>query len=406
MALLSTPILSYGQANPGISGAGQMQQLLMNALKMRGAIQQQKQQQIKNQYLPQQMQSSIALDQERAPYLHAMAQHLMQSMNRPQNYSSPIGKAMQDFQRISAQYGENSPQARLAKQYIDKINTIRGGLSVNSLPGGGFSITQGGLMPNGQQSQNATQLDSQGNIIKSPVSSGTKYSAGGDVLQDATTGNALSVPTKTTVGKLQQGIISSAVLDPSLKKTFSDIGPMIGVRNALPRLVGAFNHARGKNTPAYDRYLSGTQTEVPQISDQLLKNFLLNNTTENRKAMQATITPKANDTVYSYARRIADTLVAIADRNKNYKGFLKKGISLQDLPKDKQSQVFQKISDQITNQLVQTLKSSKKSSATPVSANNNQASNSMVSVISPDGTRGKIPASKLQQALSSGFKRA
>ena len=229
----------------------------------------------------------------------------------------------------------------------------KNGMQVTSTPEGGFSITTGGMQvtppgqsitPQGgqplpmsaQQVNKLQQLTGGQNIVTSPASPHSRYSTGGSTLFDTNTGQAVSVPTQAQAGKWQNIIGAGQIIGPQLQKIYKDIEPMIGVQNTANRFKGFLGQFTGDQDPRYSKYISALEGQIPIGADLLLKDTGLNNTTENRVAIQKAITPRdiglhgAPDTGQTYAQRIADTLAGIAVRDKTYKKFLKSGISLSE----------------------------------------------------------------------------
>lgn len=288
---------------------------------------------------------------------------------------SSIGKAINDYNKALQLYGPNDVRTVEIKNYINRLSAGNPGLSISGMPGGGFTITQGGVLPttiNGSTDQN-------GNIVMSPASPHGRYTTAGATLVNPQTGDAISVPTEKTASQLQSGMTSDEIVPPILKKSYNDIAPLIGASNSLNRLGSQIGQVFGNTNQTYAKYLSGIKTEIPQSADLLLKSMNLNNNADNRKAMQASIEPHWDDTKESYARRIADTVASMMVREKQYKKYLKQGISLQDIPSE--SNIAQMYSDKIYSELT-----------------NNQ--NDQVSIQSPDGRKFKVPRKNLNKLMS------
>lgn len=325
-------------------------------------------QRMENQYLPDTLKAKNALRQAQTqqsmaqtnayPLLNKLRRARLENLLTPQP-SSPMAKALQDLQQIETTSGPNSQAAQAQRGYIQKLQSTSRGFSVSSQPGGGFTITQGGLepvaynnqgQPLGSNSQpNALLGGDLGNVVPSPASPHSRYSTGGMTLIDPTNGYAVSTPTRSTAGKLQQGIIADTVASPMIRKVYNDIAPLLGPGGRATQGAQWGERLLGMNTDKLDRYQSATQTEIPQNADQLLKSMGLNATEGNRRALQGSMTVNLLDTPHSYARRVADTLSGLMMRGKAYRQFLKKGISLQNYT---EPDIAQALSDQIYRELI------------------------------------------------------
>lgn len=265
---------------------------------------------------------------------------------------SSAGKALYDYQQALKAFGPDDPRTIEMKQYLERTVAGQQGLSVTGLPGGGFKITQGGVVPSG---------DAQSDFTLSPASPHSRYSTGGGTLINPQTGQAVSIPTRTTASKLQQAEIADEIVPEALTKIYHDLSPGIGPEGMGKRAYGMLKQAMfGETDPTLSHYTSAITSEIPQNVDQLLKSYQLNATEGNRSSLQHSLTPKWYDTPNSYGRRIADTIAQMLVRQKQYQKYLKQGISLND-ESDKHD-LMQDLSDKIYGQLTGENAKSQKSS--------------------------------------------
>ena len=185
-------------------------------------------------------QANLQLAQERPGYMKAQTGYLNEQMQEyPDLMKAKLATALkpsiQDFQLVNTPHGLVRVDKRTGQ--MDPVLDSTGkpvyqlqknGFSLTQNPQGGFTITQGGMMPAGQQSPGTMQVDGQGNIVASPASPHSKYSTGGTTLTDTSTGQSVSVPTKEETAKLQNQVIGAKVAIPELVNTFHQIAPMLG----------------------------------------------------------------------------------------------------------------------------------------------------------------------------------
>lgn len=296
------------------------------------------------------------------------------ALQRPQ-VQSPMGKALADYQQVVTQYGASSPQAQNLKNYIQKLQAVRQGLSVTGTPQGGFTITEGGLQPPPAPSLGGTPVQpgvqrglpgpgqpgiqppvggvAPGGIMRLPSAPQTRYGTGGTTLYDPKTKQAISVPTQTVTATMQQALIAGSILTPSLKNIYQDVAPLVGLVNMKDRALAQIKRARGEETPILDKYEAGLKTATPQTADLLLKEMTLRQTEKNRIDLQKSMSPGPNATKYSLAMRMATTLAGIAIRDSTYSQFMKGGIPLKKGAD--RTQLQRALRDKIYNELLASL---------------------------------------------------
>lgn len=249
--------------------------------------------------------------------------YLSEISNRSQNsLVSPMGKAMQDYQRIVSLHGENSNEAKEMQGYLNKLKMGSQGLQISSTPGGGFTITQGGLQPidtvGGQQ---------QDGLIKSPISSSSTRSNAGAVLYDPKTGEETMVPTGKFVDTGQAALAAAPIVSSNLKLSFKKLSPFLGM-NKRPELWSQqAKQFFGNETPALDKYQSVLRGMLPMTADQMIAEMKLRPTNAQVEMVSNAIIPRRDDTKYSYGRRISSALAQIAVRDENTKALLLQGFS-------------------------------------------------------------------------------
>lgn len=327
---------------------------------------------INNQYLPEQLKSNIN-------YKNVLTQEMPLktriALGRLQQGSEQLLKTPQGYQRYNAFTHQVTPIIDAQGHAVMPLVTRQ---VMQNVPGIGWTISSVGVNPaatpaqlgtkqNGTPTLNVGQSVSpvtpqqlaqgaQGSIVRSPASPQSRWSTGGSTLFDTQTGNAVSVPTKNTVSKFQQGDSAEQMAIPALKKAFADAAPdMGGGLSAIKRLWQHGERMSGIDVPSLDRYVSAQDTEIPQAAELLIKGYMLNAASENRKAMQDTIRFHWYDTKHSWARRVADTVAGLAYRSGKYRQFLKGGLPLQG--KEEGATVLQAISNNVYNDLLHSLRS-------------------------------------------------
>lgn len=296
-------------------------------------------------------------------------------------FGSVMGKAMSDYQNIVSQYGQDSPQAKMMLDYIKKQSMIQPEFAVTGMPGGGFTITKGGLQPILQQ-PGAQQPGIPGGALGAPTVAGGQQQAPsqaqgvgqpqisgaaqvgapdtqglgvmpgkpGQTLFDQGTGEQVSVPTEKMIQKAQSTLMASGPLGAQLEGLYKDISPLLGYSKFIERLKLGYSHYKGMETPTYDKYLSALRSTIPQTADVMLQDMGLNSTGENVKLVQKSLLPEKDDTRYSYASRVTNALVGIAMRDKNYMRMLKSYIPL--VEKQSELKTREMLYDKIYNRLL------------------------------------------------------
>jgi len=113
---------------------------------------------------------------------------------------SPVGKAQQDYDMAVKAYGEDSPQAKVLKDYMNKLSLPTQGLQLSQTPGGGLAISYGGQAP-----------------VDRVPGYGTKTGSG-QLFYNPQTGQYQMTPTTQTESKLQQSLVAENNLQDLIKK--------------------------------------------------------------------------------------------------------------------------------------------------------------------------------------------
>lgn len=337
---------TFAQANPGITGFQAQQQLLARALANQSQATQ-------NQYAPQLDAIQESLAKAKLPYLKAQTNLLQkQTQFLPEKYQeaflksqTPLGKAMLYHQQMVAAHGANSPEAQLAAANVKRIAYGSGGLSVTATPGGGFTITQGGLQfapgqsaqgtpPTGQTYQGVgaasrAMVNPQGNLVPSPGSPNSKYSTGGLTWIDPKTGNAISVPTTQTASLDQQTIIGAERVKPMLQRLYKEMAPFRTAKGDLALYAqGAGNYFLGQNNPLPSVYAAG-QGDLATAPEGLLRAYGLRVSHEALELMKSKIKPYPGESGQQYGQRILNTLQELKQQQEQAASQLRGGIPLQ-----------------------------------------------------------------------------
>jgi hypothetical protein len=383
MYQLINPIQTFSQ------GMGVVPNMLNSMAMLQKQQQANQLQQMMMPYQQPEAQAELATKQAQAQYaaptalaqlnlLGAQANRENMMANMPVMRNEKIIQTTDGFYAYNLLTGQTRP---IMNPTGSQLNPIRQGMQITGSPQGGFSITTGGMqmtppqqaqqppagqpsiMPQGgqplpvspQQINKLQQLTgAQGqNIQLMPASPHSRSSNSGSTLIDTNTGQEVSVPTTGTVGRFQKAMTAGDVVSPQLRTIYKQIEPFVGPSNFPKIAQGVMDRYTNTPNPGFDAYTSANHALLPQTGDLMLTDMGLNGTTENRTALQNSITPQgiglthAPDSAQSYAKNIADTLAGAAIRDNTYQKFLKGGIALQPQNGQEQAALQQAISDKI-----------------------------------------------------------
>ncbi len=256
-----------------------------------------------------------------------MRSHIQTLLNpQPQSNDYQVVPTQTGYMRVNRLTGEVVP----LKDNGQSLMPNKSGMAINSLPGGGFSITTGGAIPTGVTAQqydaSGQPIASQDGLQRTPASPHSRFSTGGSTVYDPQTGGFVSTPTAQNAGKMQQNAINESPALSSLYRSTQDIVPYVGLANTkIPNYLASLV---GMESPEYDKYRAATTTGLPHVADNLLAINGLNKTNELYKSMLVSIAPRWDDNPHIYTRRIATTIAEALIRQKKYNQIMKYGIPL------------------------------------------------------------------------------
>lgn len=276
-------------------------------------------------YGPQMYQDQHAANNARNDLMRSHIQALLNP--QPQSSDYQVVPTQTGYMRVNRLTGEAVP----LKDNGQSLMPNKSGMAINSLPGGGFSITTGGAIPtqNGAKAQydaSGQPIASQDGLQLTPASPHSRFSTGGSTVYDPQTGGFVSTPTAQNAGKMQQNAINESPALSSLYRSTQDIVPYVGLANTkIPNYLASLI---GMESPGYDKYRAATTTGLPHVADNLLAINGLNKTNELYKSMLDSVEPKWDDNSHIYTRRIATTIAEALIRQKKYNQIMKYGIPL------------------------------------------------------------------------------
>jgi hypothetical protein len=276
-------------------------------------------------YGPQMYQDQHANAQLKNDLMHSHIQALLNPQSQSTDYQ--VVPTQTGYMRVNRLTGQVSPLESNGQNLMPN----KSGMAINSLPGGGFSITTGGAIPtpNGTQTQydaSGQPVAPQDGLQRTPASPHSKFSTGGSTVYDPKTGGFVSTPTAQNAGKMQQSAINESPALSSLFRSTQDITPYVGLMNTkIPNYLASLV---GMESPGYDKYRAATTTGLPHVADNLLSINGLNKTNELYKNMLDSVEPKWDDNSHIYTRRIATTIAEALIRQKKYNQIMKYGIPL------------------------------------------------------------------------------
>lgn len=282
---------------------------------------QSKAQEMENQNYPALTRAKLALINAQAERAKAPEQAAVKIINTPKGVFS-----------YNPATGQTTPLNDAQGKQLMPL--VRGGLSIAQTPGGGFTITEGGLQldPATGQPVGASDNQNTSNLVTSPASPHSRMSNAGSTIIDTKTNKAVSVPTTQNVSRIQRTIAAEKGAVPSLNEIYGSVQGLMGFKNLPERWKEGIASAFGADEPRYRKYISTVKTLIPTVAEQLLNSFGLNTTTENRNATQEAITPSPNENPYVYAYRTAQTIGELQMKDKNFKDILAHGYALGATP--------------------------------------------------------------------------
>ena len=300
-----------------------------------------------NQMQPQMLQEQLKNLQARTGLTGAQTKQLpldaqarLLAAQRGLHQNTQVVQTPKGYVRIDKTTGRSIPITDTQGNPVMPVQ--RQGLSISQTPGGGFTVTQGGIMPSGTNAQGTT------GAVR--LLGGNNRSTSGATYMNPNTGDAASIPTSKLASMLQQSLTGETIGDPSLRRIYQEIAPVLGGGGMVSRLTSPIARMLGVNTPQYDAYQSATQSGIPQVADQLLKTYGLTAGEGNRLSIVHALQPNATDTAQSYRKRMGDTIAGMMYRSGAYKKYLKGGIPLQDDPREG-GEMLSALSNKIQNEL-------------------------------------------------------
>lgn len=250
-----------------------------------------------------------AMNRVKAKYAEPMAQAQLSHQNAliqkalrgPAPNLSNLEKAMAGAERIKQQFGADSPQAKVADAYLQKISQGSGGISIGTDPDTGMPLVQIG---------------------------GTGTRGGGGKLFQSSSGDILSQPTGITASNLQGRVVGADTVEPFIKEITENLPQFQNpTTKGLGYAQGLSNALLGTNYSLPSEKATG-KSAILEASEGMLKSFGLNATGENRRAMEEILTPKFGESREGYENRVKKQASAFSE-NKNYaKQALRHGINV------------------------------------------------------------------------------
>lgn len=372
---------------------------------------------------PSQARATIASNNATAQYAQPMGlARLNLARAQAQGMLTPKVTPYNNFQQLYTEWQSapsGSPRKIALGKMLDNTTAPKGGLSVQSTPDGGFSVTQGGqVVPNGQGAQsggyfaglsqlpspNGTQpaqgasqayVPGQGQgMFKLPTGTNSRYSGGGAVYGD-TAGNKLVVDTKKQQGQDMQQIAALQRVIPqlnSLQKTVSDTqGTWPAIKSWGEGLINKVtdNSVLPSNMQTNFQLPSEYANRDATISNSaegLIKAFGLNPTDKNLDAMKESIQPQSGESPQGYTKRILGQLLEL------------KGFGKQATNRIVNGMTFDKNGDLVLPQWAQM----EGSEAQNVSRD---TSSSTIKIQAPNGKIYSVPESEADDAIKAGGKK-
>ena len=308
-------------------------------------------QNIKNQYLPETLQSTNnyreALIKDLPLKENLLREKLLmggeQLLKTPQGYVRYNKDTHATVPITNSQGQAVMPlQTRQMMQFTPGIGWTINTIGINSSGQGNSPTAQENASQNSSNSiqqvmspvsTSQLQQGEQGNIVRSPGAPQSRRTTGGSTLIDKNTGNAISIPTRQTAGKFQQAAASEEAAMPALKSIYQEASPEVGGYSGFAkRQIQSVLRGLGYKEPGLSNYQSVKTTRIPAQAEALIKAYGINATEENLNKVIKAMQFKPTDTKDSWRRRVADLVGDLAYRGTTYKKYLRSGIPLQGQP--------------------------------------------------------------------------
>lgn len=292
-------------------------------------------QDIKNRFLPQNLQSQIKARLAQANYQQALASN--PNINNKSSYYRII-KSPTGYYRYNILNGETT---KLTDDSGKPLSPPKSGMSISTFPDGTFRINTGGI-------QQVSPGGTPSNIKVSQGAPSGSRSTGGRTLIDTQTGKSISIPTKQTISSLQNQKISIEEVVPVLKRLYSKLSKYTGILGASRRLKDRVTAHSFTPNPDYSDYVSTLKAGIPIAADLLLKSLNLPKTNESLQKMLHSLTPTEFETKEQLGTRFATILSELIGRNKHISSILKGGI-LTDFQNKDFNKNYQDALNELTN---------------------------------------------------------
>lgn len=225
-----------------------------------------------------------------------------------------LEKAMAGYERVKQAYGANSPEAEMAKSYVNRIAQGSNGINIMTDPETGQQmISIGGSARGGR---------------------------GGGLFQTES-GEILSKPSNTTQSNLEQRIVGTETVAPYLQEVMEKLPQFQSLTSKAKNIAeGASNLVFGTNYKGPSEFAAG-RAAIKKASEGMLKQFGLNSTGANRQAMEDILTPALGESDKGYKERVRNELKDFVETKKYSSRALTRGLSLgkpeENVPKAKEN---------------------------------------------------------------------
>jgi hypothetical protein len=246
-----------------------------------------------------------------AQYAEPMAQSklaltkasIQRALRGPQPVLSNLEKAIAGTQRIKQQFGENSPEAKAADAYVQKISQGSGGISVGVDPDTGMPLVQIGGGARGQGNN-------------------------GSKLFQTESGEVLSQPTGASATNLQGRVTGAETVKPYIEEIIKTLPQFQELQNLGKTYAKGLSNAVFKTNYKEPSELASGKAALKEASEGLIKTFGLNATGANRVAMEDILAPHFGESAQGYTERVTNQLEAFMKNKKYAEKSLRRGISV------------------------------------------------------------------------------
>jgi hypothetical protein len=236
------------------------------------------------------------------PYREQLLKARAQAALHPQAALSNFEKAIQGQQRIIQQFGQDSPQAKAANDYIQKLSAGSNGISVSIDPETGQPLVQIG-------------------------GSGGRGKGAGMVVNPAT-GEIFSSPTNTVATKLQNKIIGEQQLEPIMKDIINTVPQFQSGWKEIQRdLVGVTNRWLGTDFRQPSEAKMG-QAALTKATESLIGLYGLYGNAHNVKKVSTILEPGKGESPAGYKDRVKKEMDTYVKSLKTSQSQLGRGISV------------------------------------------------------------------------------